>query len=101
MLYIMVSTNYIIGIAKVLEEPEFKILDDDIYLTTVIVELEEYDNISLNFWGNLAIEVLEQFQIDDFILIEGYISLQEIEISIDYSISEKVILTVLEIYLIY
>ena len=97
----MVSTNYIIGIAKVLEEPEFKILDDDIYLTTVIVELEEYDNISLNFWGNLAIEVLEQFQIDDFILIEGYISLQEIEISIDYSISEKVILTVLEIYLIY
>ena len=97
----MVSTNYIIGIAKVLEEPEFKILDDDIYLTTVIVELEEYDNISLNLWGNLAIEVLEQFQIDDFILIEGYISLQEIEISIDYSISEKVILTVLEIYLIY
>ena len=97
----MVLTNYIIGIAKIIEEPEFKILDDDIYLTTCIVVLEESDNINLNFWGDLAYYVLEQYQVDDYILIEGYISSQESEISIDLIVSKQIIFTVLEVYLIY
>ena len=97
----MVSTNSIVGIAKILEEPKFEILDDNIYLTTCIAQFEQFNKINLNFWGNLACDIMEQYQIDDYILIEGYISLQESEISVDSIISKKVVLTVLEIYLIY
>ena len=97
----MVSTSYIIGIAKIVDEPKFEILDNNTYFTTCKAELEQSKNISLNFWGNLAHDIIEDCQIDDYILVEGHISLQENEIPIDSILSKKVILTVLKVHLIY
>ena len=92
---------YIIALAKIIEEPIFEIFDDDIYFTTVKVDLEESDNINLNFWGDLAYCVIESYQVDDYILVEGYISSQENEIYLDSSMLKKITITVLEAVLIY
>jgi len=97
----MVSKNYISGIVRISEEPECLILDDNIYFTTCIAESEQLDSIHLNFWGDLAYYVFESYQTDDYILIEGYISLNENEMPIDTIESKEFILTVLETYLIY
>ena len=96
----MVSA-YIIAIARIIEEPRFNIFDDDIYFTTVKVDSEEFDNINLNFWGDLAYSVIENYQVDDYILVEGYISSQENEIYLDSSMLKKITITVLEAVLIY
>jgi hypothetical protein len=97
----MVSTNYIVGIAKILKEPQFKILNDNIYSTTCIGQLGHFNDINLSFWGNTAQDVIEQYKINDYILIEGYISLKETRIAIDSLESKKVLLTVLKTDLIY
>ena len=93
----MGDTNYFSGIVKVLENPIQIFFNDKIPHTTVRVELPQIRNnriIYLVFWGNLAREVKNYYQMNDYILIEGYLSIRNKK-NIN---SKKVTITVLKIY---
>ena len=90
----MGNINYFSGIVKVLETPIQTFFNNKTPVTTFRVEISQTRNnriISLVFWGNLAREVKNYYQINDYILIEGYTSIRNKN-------SKKVTITVLKVY---
>ena len=74
----MSNTNYLGGIVKVLESPQQKFVGDDIPITQFRAQFPQTRDsiiINLTFWGNLALDVASHYNIDDFILFEGYLSI--------------------------
>ena len=75
----MGDTNYFSGIVKILENPVQKINKNDTIVTKIRVELPQIRKsriVCLVFWGNLANTVKDYYQINDYILVEGYLSVQ-------------------------
>jgi len=73
----MGDTNVIGGIVKILEMPKYKNLKKNIPITQFRVQFPQVRNTSivhLIFWGNLAHDVTNFYKINDYVLIEGYIS---------------------------
>ena len=100
----MVFTNSIVGIAKILGEPKQKILDDNISLTKYIAQLEQFNDgfvTNLIFWNDIVYDTIEQYQLEDYIFIEGQISLPENNTDIDTNEFKKVDLTISKAYLLY
>ena len=78
----MGDTNYVGSIVKILENPIQKIFSDTIISTEFRVQLPQIRNrqnriVNLVFWGNLAVDVKKYYRINDYIIIEGYLSLRE------------------------
>ena len=74
----MVDTNYIGSVVKILEQPVQTIINDKIIRTDFRVQLVHIRNVQLahlTFWGNLGSDVLNNYQLNDYIMIEGYLSL--------------------------
>ena len=76
----MGDTNYIGSIVKILEKPVQTVIDGKIIRTDFRVQLSQVRNIqivSLVFWGNLGQNIINncQLNINDYIIVEGYISL--------------------------
>jgi len=98
----MADTNYIGSIVKILENPTQIFLDDNISFTKFRVQLPQIRNkriINLVFWGNLASDVANYYKINDYIIIEGYISLRNKKDSdLMKQVSKKVEITVLKVY---
>jgi hypothetical protein len=98
----MGDTNYFSGIVKVLENPRQTFFGDKIPVTIFRVEIPQIRNnriISLVFWGNLAREVGTYYQINDYILIEGYLSIRtKKNMNLTIKNSKKVTVTVLKVY---
>ena len=93
----MTDTNYIGCIVKILETPKQKIVKNNIVTTKFRVQLPQIRNqtttiAKLTFWGNLARDVLEYYKVNDYIIIEGYLSLSK------KKKSKKVEITVLKVY---
>lgn len=97
----MGDTNMIGGIVKILEAPKQKIFNN-ITVTQFRVQFPQVRNnaiVQLTFWGNLARDVASYYKINDYILIEGYISLRDKKtINKIISKSKKVEITVLKVY---
>ena len=96
----MVDTNYISGIVKILENPVETVFDNDIAITKFRVQFPQVrKNIIVNlvFWGNLGRDVVNYYQINDYILIEGYLSLRNNQIP-RIKNSKKFEITVLKVY---
>ena len=77
----MADTNYIGSIVKILEKPVQRVLSDKIVRTDFRVQLAQVRNIqivSLVFWGNLGQDIIHNCQLNDYILVEGYLSLLDI-----------------------
>lgn len=75
----MNDTNFIGVIVKILEAPKKKIIDKNILVTTFRVQFPQTPNnyiVSLKIWGNLINDVLEYYNINDYILVEGYLAIQ-------------------------
>ena len=75
----MGDTNYFSGIVKILENPIQKINKNKTVVTKFRVEIPEIRKskiVCLISWGNLASTIKNYYQINDYILIEGYISIQ-------------------------
>jgi single-stranded DNA-binding protein len=98
----MIDTNYISSIVKVLETPNSTFFNNTIPVTKFRVQLPQIKNtqiVNLIFWGNLAKNVANYYQINDYIMIEGYLSLNK-----NYLLnrikrnSKKVEITVLKVY---
>jgi len=98
----MSDTNFIGGIAKVLETPKQNIINDNIFVTRFRVQFPQVRKnsiVHLKFWGNLARDVPKYYQTNDYILIEGYISLVNSQFSnVTNRTPKKIEITVLKIY---
>jgi hypothetical protein len=98
----MNDTNYIGGVIKILESPKQKILKNNILVTQFRAQIPQFRNtriVTLTFWGNLARDITTYYKIDDYLIIEGYISLRTKKNSnLIISKSKKIEITVLKVY---
>ena len=100
----MVNTNYIGSIVKILENPNQIAFNNNILFTKFRVQFPQFRNtriVNLIFWGNLASDVVKYYRINDYILIEGYLSVIDTDqyplLTVNKN-SKKIEITVLKIY---
>jgi hypothetical protein len=63
----------------VLETPKQRLINSNTLVVTCRVQLPQMRKIrivELVFWGNLATSILNYYDVNDYILIEGYVSFQ-------------------------
>ena len=97
----MVDTNHISSIVKVLESPNKILFNNNILLTKFRVQFPQIQKnpiVNLIFWGNLASDVHNYYQINDYIIIEGYLSLNNNFFNRRKQNSRNFEITVLKIY---
>ena len=98
----MVDTNYIGSIVKILESPNQTFFNNTIPITKFRVQLPQIRKsriINLIFWGDLARDVNNYYQINDYIMIEGYLSFNNKNLLTELKQnSKKAEITVLKIY---
>ena len=73
----MVNTNYLISLVRILENPSKNFFNDNILFTRFRAQLPQSQNnqiINLICWDNLAFNVNQYYQMNDYIIIEGYLS---------------------------
>jgi len=78
MVITMNDTNYIGGIVKILEIPKQKIFDNNLLGVKFRVQFPQIRNtkvVQLTFWGKLAYDVINYYKVNDYFLIEGYLSI--------------------------
>jgi single-stranded DNA-binding protein len=95
------DTNIVGGIVKILEMPKQEIYSNNISITKFRVQFPQFRNTSivyLTFWGKLATDVAQFYKINDYILIEGYISIRNNKMSNKSFSSKRVEITVLKVY---
>ena len=96
----MGDTNYFSGIVKILEIPKQQFVNKGNIITTFRVELPQNRKnklISLIFWGNLGREVKDFYKTNDYILIEGYLSLRD-KNNQSFNNRKQPTITVLKVY---
>ena len=77
----MSDTNYIAAIVKILESPKTKLVKTNILVTKFraqIPQIRKTRVVDILVWGNLAKDVANYYSKGDYILIEGYLSLQKL-----------------------
>jgi single-stranded DNA-binding protein len=98
----MSDTNFIGGVVKILENPRQKTLKNNTLTTDFRVQFPQVRMnciVHLKFWGNLARDVATYYKINDYILIEGYLSIKEKDpINVGVQVPKKIEITVLKIY---
>nr|QYB19094.1 hypothetical chloroplast RF41 [Climaconeis cf. scalaris] len=75
----MISTNYIGGVVKILEIPKQKILKNNIIITEFRVQFPQVTKtsiVNLILWGSLSWNLLNYYKVNDYIIIEGYLSIK-------------------------
>ena len=98
----MSNTNYFSGIVKILEIPKQRLTKKRIKLITFRAELPQNRNhriVSVVFWGNLGRKIKDSYKFNDYILIEGYISLRnKRKFKLSRRNSKQVTITVSKVY---
>jgi hypothetical protein len=98
----MGDTNYVGSVVKILEKPVQTVINDKIVRTDFRVQLAQVRNIQvahLIFWGNLARDIMNNYQVNDYIMVEGYLSLpNRTNNKLAKRQLKKVQITVLKIY---
>ena len=97
----MGDTNYFSGMVKILENPVQSFINDKTLTTTFRVEIPQIRKnriVSLVFWGNLANDVKNYYQVNAYILIEGYLSIEKKQSNLLNKTPKKIIITVLKVY---
>ena len=98
----MAYINYFSGIIQMLETPKEIFLDDEAVGASFFAELPQIRGrtiIEVYFWGRLSFDIIDSYQIYDYILVEGYLSLRPIELieSVERDFNQ-VTLSVLKLY---
>lgn len=77
--------NYVGSIVRILETPKLQSLPNNINRTEFRVKLPKMRNkksttiAKLVFWGDFACDVANYYQVNDYILIEGYLAYKKEE----------------------
>ncbi len=75
--------NYVNFVVKIIGKPEQSFFKNDLSITEVLVKLCQTKKnkleipLRLSIWGDLGYDIMQYYQINDYIIIEGYISLRE------------------------
>ena len=73
----MADMNYVGSVVKILEKPVQIVSNNKIIRTECRVQLVEIRNIQivyLVFWENLGHDIMNNYQLNDYIMVEGYLS---------------------------
>nr|YP_009029044.1 hypothetical protein [Cylindrotheca closterium]AGH28583.1 hypothetical protein [Cylindrotheca closterium] len=92
----MGDTNYFSGTVKILDNPTQKLVKEKILMTKVWVEIAQLRQnklILVVFWGSLGDEIKHIYQINDYLLIEGYSSIKKTNSKLN-----RIIITALKVY---
>jgi hypothetical protein len=79
--------NYVGGIVRILETPKLDSLSNNISRTEFRAKLPQIRNkksstiVKLIFWGDFAYDVAHYYQVNDYILIEGYLAYKKEELT--------------------
>ena len=98
----MMNTNYVISIVRILENPSqifFKNNISSIKFRVQFPQLPDSQIIHLICWDNLALNVSQYYQINDYIIIEGYLSSNgKPYLNKLFKNSRKIEMTILKVY---
>ena len=98
----MGDVNNIGVIVKILESPKSKTIKNKISLTKFRAQLPQIRQtrvVEIVAWGNLANDIVKYYNVNDYILIEGYFSLiKESSIKSNRKILKRAKLTILKAY---
>ena len=98
----MNDTNYISSIVKIIENSKETIINDNISVTRFRVQIPQVRNntiVNITLWGNLGKDIANYYQVNDYILIEGYLSVRnKKKENFGIKNSKKVEITVLKVY---
>ena len=97
--------NYNIFTVKIVKNCGQSFFTDCTSLTELIVQLPQIRKnnvktiLQLSVWGNLSYDVAKYYQADDYIIIEGYISIRNINVDqTSNSIDKQVEISVFKVY---
>ena len=97
--------NYAIFTAKVIQNLGQSFFTDQTSVTELIVQLPQISKnyprviVQLSIWGKLSYDVAKYYQPDDYIIIEGYILIKNINIeSLEDLIDKQVEISVFKLY---
>ena len=89
--------NYTNFIVKILSKPEKSSFENDISVTELIGKFFQFKTnnqtiCKLSIWGNLAYDSLQYYNVNDYLIVEGYLSfrksiLEESNVTTDIEIS--------------
>ena len=89
--------NYISFIVKIINKPQYTLCEQKIPLTEALGKFYQFRTNSytickLSFWGQPAYEVLKYSRTNDYLIVEGYLSLRQatfekLDITTDIEIS--------------
>ena len=98
----MSNTNYVAAIVKILEVPKKKVIKNNISVTKFRCQLPQIRQtrvVTLTCWGKLSEDILTYYSINDYILVEGYLSLfSDLNSKLEKQKSKKVQITVRKVY---
>jgi len=97
--------NYVTFTVKVIKNSGQSFFSDGTSLTELIVQLPQVRKnnskiiLQLSIWGKLSYDVVKYYQPDDYIIIEGYISIRNIYSDrIVNSLNKEVEISVFKLY---
>jgi hypothetical protein len=87
--------NYISLIVKLIGKPKQSFFDDNIAVTEIMAKFSQVQKnrqdviLKLCIWGNLAYDIVQYYQTNDYIVVEGYISVSEKKIDSNDILNDK------------
>lgn len=98
----MADLNYFNGVVRILEIPEEKILNDKFSIIRCRVQLSQTRGkraVMLNAWTKFTKDTLKNYTTNDYLLVEGYLSLKtSSKKRLSYKIFKKVHVNAIRIY---
>jgi hypothetical protein len=87
--------NYISLIVKLIGKPKQSFFDDNSSVTEVMAKFSQVQKnrediiVKLCIWGNLAYDIVQYYQTNDYLIVEGYISLSENDLEFSALLNDK------------
>nr|YP_009028735.1 hypothetical protein [Asterionellopsis glacialis]AGH28284.1 hypothetical protein [Asterionellopsis glacialis] len=86
--------NYTSFLVKIVEKPNQIFVNKIIPLTEMTVQIPQVritnkKTIDLSIWGKLGYDITQYYQINDYVIVEGYLSIRDDLVNEDLSKSGK------------
>ena len=75
--------NYSIFIVKIIKTPQQSFFEDDTSVTEISVQFPQFlnknysDIFQISVWGSLAHDAAQYYKVNDYLIVEGSLSLRE------------------------